>query len=338
MWEPDREIGEACEYRKHGPETAFHRSGGRGLDGRNVRNERAERACVTRKTVCERDGMRKNQRRRWNSGQVRWGGGRNVLNGRAEDVRDAEDDAERLQQKNICVSFHSLFSNHFYMKKTLIVLLVGALLGSTAAFGASKLFADVPDDAWYTEAVENLVEKGIIQGYPDQTFRPSNSVNRAELVVIIDRLIEYIETGEVQIEEEEAIYSNAEYGFSFNYSPDKYSIIVSREKGGATGEESDSISMIEEDETCPAVHIFISKATLEQELDDLELRISGNTVQTTVDGVPATKRSGEITEHISPCGTEKTQIVLEHDENVFVITAYKDWESSLDKLLDSIKF
>ena len=79
------------------------------------------------------------------------------------------------------------------MKKTFALILVGVLFGSTAAFGLSKLFSDVPDDAWYTEAVENLSEIGIIKGYPDQTFRPGNNVNRAELAVMIDRLMEYNE-------------------------------------------------------------------------------------------------------------------------------------------------
>lgn len=83
------------------------------------------------------------------------------------------------------------------MKKTLTLILVGVLLGSTVVFAAVKMFSDVPSNAWYTDAVENLTEKGIIEGYPDGTYGPTNNVNRAELAVMLDRLIEYIETGEV---------------------------------------------------------------------------------------------------------------------------------------------
>ncbi|MFC1655538.1 S-layer homology domain-containing protein [Patescibacteria group bacterium] len=83
------------------------------------------------------------------------------------------------------------------MKKTLMLILVGALLGSTVAFAASKFFSDVPADTWYSEAVASLSDKGIIEGYEDGTFGPTNNVNRAELAVMLDRLIDYMETSEV---------------------------------------------------------------------------------------------------------------------------------------------
>ncbi len=83
------------------------------------------------------------------------------------------------------------------MKKTLTLILAGVLLGSTVTFAAGKIFPDVPTDTWYSSAVAGLSEKGIITGYSDGTFGPTNNVNRAELAVMMDRLIEYIETGAV---------------------------------------------------------------------------------------------------------------------------------------------
>lgn len=83
------------------------------------------------------------------------------------------------------------------MKKAVTLILVGVLLGSTAAFAASKIFSDVPSDAWYADAVNSLSEKGIVEGYPNGTFGPTKNVNRAELAVMLDRLIKYMETGEV---------------------------------------------------------------------------------------------------------------------------------------------
>ena len=80
------------------------------------------------------------------------------------------------------------------MKKTLTLILVGAMLGSTVAFAASKIFSDVPTNTWYTDAVNSLSEKGIIDGYPDNAFAPNSNVDRAELAVTLDRLIKYIET------------------------------------------------------------------------------------------------------------------------------------------------
>jgi len=87
------------------------------------------------------------------------------------------------------------------MKKTLTLILVGSLLGSTVAFAASKFFSDVPSNAWYSDAVARLSDKGIINGYPNGTFGPTNNVKRAELAVMLDRLIEYMETGEVALSE-----------------------------------------------------------------------------------------------------------------------------------------
>ncbi|MBD3330668.1 hypothetical protein GF354_04020 [Candidatus Peregrinibacteria bacterium] len=90
------------------------------------------------------------------------------------------------------------------MKKTLALILIGVLLGASATFAASKLFSDVPADAWYSNSVSSLSEKGIIGGYPDGTFGPNKYVNRAELAVMMDRLIEYMENGEVAIVEIES--------------------------------------------------------------------------------------------------------------------------------------
>ena len=51
-------------------------------------------------------------------------------------------------------------------------------------------FTDVPKDgdAWYTQSVYLLANAGIITGYKDGTFRPQANVNRAEAVVMLNRL------------------------------------------------------------------------------------------------------------------------------------------------------
>lgn len=46
-------------------------------------------------------------------------------------------------------------------------------------------FSDVPADAWYTKYVKKAYADGIVNGYPDGTFKPDNNINLAEAVKIV---------------------------------------------------------------------------------------------------------------------------------------------------------
>lgn len=48
-----------------------------------------------------------------------------------------------------------------------------------------KEFSDVAQDAWYYNNVSNMVATGIINGYPDGTFKPDRALTRAEFVAVI---------------------------------------------------------------------------------------------------------------------------------------------------------
>jgi len=48
-------------------------------------------------------------------------------------------------------------------------------------------FSDVDTLDWFNNAVSTMANAGIITGYPDGTFRPNNTITRAEIVVIIIR-------------------------------------------------------------------------------------------------------------------------------------------------------
>ena len=48
-------------------------------------------------------------------------------------------------------------------------------------------FADVADDAWYSEAVQWASEQGIITGYSDGTFGPNKNITREQLVTMLYR-------------------------------------------------------------------------------------------------------------------------------------------------------
>ena len=46
-------------------------------------------------------------------------------------------------------------------------------------------FSDVAENAWYKNYVNCLAAQGILDGYPDGTFRPENTVTRAEIIAMI---------------------------------------------------------------------------------------------------------------------------------------------------------
>lgn len=50
-------------------------------------------------------------------------------------------------------------------------------------------FPDIPTNHFAKEAIESIAGAGVIQGYPDGTFRPNQTITRAEFSVLIDRII-----------------------------------------------------------------------------------------------------------------------------------------------------
>jgi hypothetical protein len=62
------------------------------------------------------------------------------------------------------------------------LLIAGLLLVPSMAFAN---FKDVNSGSLYGDAIDSLQSQGVIGGYPDGTFRPNQSINRAELMKII---------------------------------------------------------------------------------------------------------------------------------------------------------
>jgi hypothetical protein len=56
-------------------------------------------------------------------------------------------------------------------------------------------FSDVADGQWYTQAVAYLAQVGIINGYPDGTFKPDQLISRAEFAKLISEFDELQEVG-----------------------------------------------------------------------------------------------------------------------------------------------
>ena len=75
-------------------------------------------------------------------------------------------------------------------RKTLALLLSAVMLLSMTAFAADAApsFSDVPDDAWYAEAVRYVSEKGLMTGTGASKFSPNAELSRAQLVTILWRI------------------------------------------------------------------------------------------------------------------------------------------------------
>lgn len=72
-------------------------------------------------------------------------------------------------------------------KKLIAAALALSMILSSAAVLAVAEFSDIEAGSVVEEAVSNLVEKGIISGYPDGTFKPDGVITRAEFAAVITR-------------------------------------------------------------------------------------------------------------------------------------------------------
>ena len=71
------------------------------------------------------------------------------------------------------------------MKKQFAAIFAAtAVLGVTTAFAANP-FSDVTPDSWAYQAVSQLAEAGIVNGYPDGTFKGQNNITRYEMAQMI---------------------------------------------------------------------------------------------------------------------------------------------------------
>lgn len=68
------------------------------------------------------------------------------------------------------------------------------------SLNGTNSFTDVPDDHWHVKYINSAADKGWINGYPDKTFKPDFNITRAEIVTLVNRILErnadknYLET------------------------------------------------------------------------------------------------------------------------------------------------
>jgi hypothetical protein len=80
------------------------------------------------------------------------------------------------------------------MKNRIMSFVASAMLfASVIPAQAAPLFPDVKDDHWAKDAVAALAAKGLLEGYPDGTFKGDRAATRWEVAMIVARLLAKME-------------------------------------------------------------------------------------------------------------------------------------------------
>lgn len=112
------------------------------------------------------------------------------------------------------------------MKKlTVIVALLLVVALATPAIGQS--FPDVPSNHWAYEAVNQLVAAGIIEGYPDGTYKGQRNLTRYEIAMIVSRALDNIAEERQALMEKVESMEDKDSGLSTAQAQDVTAIVKS---------------------------------------------------------------------------------------------------------------
>ena len=90
---------------------------------------------------------------------------------------------KKIESSNLI--FREKRMKHRFLKAALTALLAAGAIQVSAA----NPFADVDESSWAYKAVSQLSEEGVVDGYPDGTFRGDKNVTRYEMSQIIAKLM-----------------------------------------------------------------------------------------------------------------------------------------------------
>ena len=80
------------------------------------------------------------------------------------------------------------------MKKLLAVLVATAMIGIIAIPVLASPFSDLPEEShWALDALTMLAALGIVEGYPDGSFKGTQPATRYEVALIVARALEYLD-------------------------------------------------------------------------------------------------------------------------------------------------
>lgn len=106
-----------------------------------------------------------------------------------DNVEWAKEYIKKLYARGIVTGIsENLYDPEAPVKRSEISKMIVKVLETEIVIGENP-FADVPEDAWYTEFVINAYENGLITGY-DGKFNPENNILRRDLALIVSRALE----------------------------------------------------------------------------------------------------------------------------------------------------
>jgi len=80
------------------------------------------------------------------------------------------------------------------MKKITAILAVVLVMAFSSTLFAAAQFSDVDDTHWAADAIAKLADLGLVEGFPDGTFKGNRTFTRYEMAMVVARLYDKLKT------------------------------------------------------------------------------------------------------------------------------------------------
>lgn len=102
----------------------------------------------------------------------------------------AEEEIVQLVETGIVTGYedYQFKPNRFITRAEAVMMLSNAFATESSA-GSTVGFSDIAAGHWAYEAIQTASAAGWIRGYPDQTFRPGQSLSRVEMAVLASKVL-----------------------------------------------------------------------------------------------------------------------------------------------------
>jgi len=169
------------------------------------------------------------------------------------------------------------------VSKLLVLTLAIVMMFSITALGAE--IKDVPESHWAYDSVQQLVEKGYLSLYEDDTFKGTNKVSRYELAEIIARMLNDTASGQMEMSEEDVDtlrelslefrdelvdIANKQNMFSNNLQQVQKKNVIQDE---AIGQTNEKITEVQE-EVSQIIDEIVTVKELNNQVESLSTRVS----------------------------------------------------------------